>query len=282
MSWTDDGSGKITISGNQIVCTGKNEKANAIWSTGGSGCWDFKVSGKSGTWLGLCSKDHFGAGYGIKGLFYGGPGNLSDGNSLVTGHWGPKFGDGDVIRMRAEHSGQRTVVSFSKNGAGLGTAFDLQGWGKGESLCPAVSMDSEGQSVTITQIDMPEGSSMEASTIVSPGVEGSWEGRFKLDIAKEGANAWRVSAKVGNNMSCLVQQGQDGKLKSGPVMSTKMMPPPHLQELEREVTGILTSLVSWRRDGDNLVLVHAAGEEKLSAAKGPGPASLDNINWIKN
>ena len=34
----------------------------------------FQVSGKSGTWLGLCSKDKFGAGYGMKGLFYGGPG----------------------------------------------------------------------------------------------------------------------------------------------------------------------------------------------------------------
>ena len=116
----------------KIVCTGKHEKANGIWSTGGSGCWEFKValyrlfirlldryyvkidmqmgnmrkkmdnqtitgyyvflsifksryfkflldkffqvSGKSGTWLGLCSKDKFGAGYGMKGLFYGGPG----------------------------------------------------------------------------------------------------------------------------------------------------------------------------------------------------------------
>ena len=27
----------------EIVCTGKHEKANAIWSTAGSGCWEFKV-----------------------------------------------------------------------------------------------------------------------------------------------------------------------------------------------------------------------------------------------
>ena len=31
--------------------------------------------------------------------------------------------------------------------------FDIQGWGNGESLCPAVSMDIEGQGVTITQVD---------------------------------------------------------------------------------------------------------------------------------
>ena len=47
----------------------------------------------------------------------------------------------------------------------------------------------------------------------SPGVEGSWEGRFKLDVSKSGDNAWRVSAHVANNMSCLVEQGADGKLK---------------------------------------------------------------------
>ena len=32
----------------------------------------------------------------MKGLFYGGPGNLSDGSSLVTSRWGPKFGDGGL------------------------------------------------------------------------------------------------------------------------------------------------------------------------------------------
>lgn len=219
----------------------------------------------------------------MKGLFYGGPGNLSDGNSLVTGHWGPKFGDGDVIGMRVEHSAQGTVVAFSKNGAGLGTAFNIQGWGKGGSLCPAVSMDSDGQKVSITQVDMPEAGSMLASAARdSAGVEGSWAGKFKCDVSKEGENGWRVCASVGNNMSCLVEKGADGKLKCGPVISTKMMPPPHLRDLEREVSGILDSLVGWRREGDDLVLVHASGEEKLAPAKGPGPALIDNINWIKN
>ena len=36
----------------------------------------------------------------LQGLLYGGPGNLSDGSSLVTGHWGPKFATGDNVGMK--------------------------------------------------------------------------------------------------------------------------------------------------------------------------------------
>ena len=174
----------------------------------------------------------------MKGLFYGGPGNLSDGSSLVTGHWGPKFGDGDVIGMRVEHSGNSTVVAFSKNGAGLGTAFNLQGWDKGSSMCPAVSMDTAGQKVSITKVAMPDLAAMQdSSSRPADQVEGTWQGKFRCDISKEGEDKWRVSAQAGNNMSCLVEM-EAGKLKVGPVMSTRMMPPPELQELEREVTGM--------------------------------------------
>ena len=174
----------------------------------------------------------------MKGLFYGGPGNLSDGSCLVTGHWGPKFGDGDVIGMRVEHSGSSTVVAFSKNGVGLGTAFDLQGWDKGSSMCPAVSLDSAGQKVSITKVDMPDLAAMQdTSSRPAEQVEGTWHGKFRCDISKEGDDKWRVSAKVGNNMGCLVEM-EAGKLKVGPIMSTKMMPPPELQALEREVTGL--------------------------------------------
>ena len=43
---------------------------------------------------------------------------------------------------------------------------------------------------------------------------------------------------------------------------------------------IFKSLVTWKREGDDLVLVHGTGEEKLAPAKGPGPAVTDNIHWI--
>ena len=47
-------------------------------------------------WVGVCSDNKFGSSYGIKGLLYGGPGNLSSGGGLVIGGWGPKFKSGDT------------------------------------------------------------------------------------------------------------------------------------------------------------------------------------------
>ena len=43
----------------------------------------------------------------------------------------------------------------------------------------------------------------------------------------------------------------------------------------------MSSLQDWKRDGDNLVLVHGKGEEILTPAAGPGPANKDDINWIR-
>eukprot|EP00088_Acartia_fossae_P055165 TRINITY_DN6405_c0_g1_i2.p1 TRINITY_DN6405_c0_g1~~TRINITY_DN6405_c0_g1_i2.p1 ORF type:complete len:290 (-),score=83.98 TRINITY_DN6405_c0_g1_i2:121-963(-) len=279
MSWKEDGSGKVGVSGAEVECTGDCEKANAIWSQSAIGYWEFKVSGKPGTWVGVCSQSKFGPSYDMKGLFYGGPGNLSDGNSLVTGHWGPKFGEGDVIGMRVEHAGGRTLIAFSKNGEGLGAAFDIEGWSEGKDLCPAVSMNSVGQKVCVSAGSMPAMVTMQKSTAGKPGVEGDWSGKFDVSIAKEGSK-YRVSAKAGNTMNCLVEEGGDGKLKPGPIMSTRMMPPPHLQQLENEVNVILGSLQEFKRDGDKLVIVHGCGQEVMKPATGPGPAKKENVNWL--
>lgn len=283
MQWTEDGSGKVGVSGLEVKYVGdsKGAKGNAILNHGGTGSWEFKVSGGQGTWVGVALQDKFGPGYGMKGLFYGGPGNLSDGSSLVTGHWGPRFGDGDVIGMRLEQAAGRTQLAYSKNGVGLGVAFDLSEFDAGGEFCPAVSMDTPGQAVTI------DGSSAGMAAFAAarkpgPGIEGDWQGRFSLSVeAAEDAGKYRVCAKVGNSLNCLVSQAPDGKLSATPVMSTKMMPPPHLQELEQEVSSMLGGLTGLRRDGDSLVVEGAGKTEICKPADGPGPADKSRVNWIK-
>ena len=37
-----------------------------------------QVSGEEGIWLGVSSEDNFGPNYAMKGLFFGGPGNLRE------------------------------------------------------------------------------------------------------------------------------------------------------------------------------------------------------------
>jgi hypothetical protein len=219
MSWQEDGSGKVTVSGAEVRHSADHGKGNAVWSEGGTGYWELEVQGGPGLWVGVTTAETFGAGYGMKGLFYGGPGNLSDGNSLVTGHWGPKFGNGDRIGMRLEQEGDRATLAFSRNGTGLGVAFDIQGWAGGQ-LRPAVSLEEAGHAVKISAGSLPSLESMLASGGPGAGVEGAWRGRCDIQVEQQGESAWRVAAKVANSMSCSVTRSGD-VLTAGPVISTK-------------------------------------------------------------
>merc|ERR1712243_452355 len=74
------------------------------------------------------------------------------------------------------------------------------------------------------------------------GIEGAWTGQdVKVEIKSEGPNTWKLSAKVANNMGCTITK--DGEtFKASPVMCTRMMPPPDLQEKENTLSKILSEL----------------------------------------
>ena len=68
----------------------------------------------------------------------------------------------------------------------------------------------------------------------------------------------------------------------GPVASTMMMPPPHLQELERSVGAWLGSIVSISIEGGSILVVTSSDgrrEEFVRAEKTP-PATKSMINWL--
>ena len=85
-------------------------------------------------------------------------------------------------------------------------------------------------------------------------IEGVYEladggkGMVTLRIKAEGEGKWRVQAKVANNMSSMVTE-EEGVFTPGPVMSTRMMPPPELQDLEREISQLLSELTNISKDG---------------------------------
>ena len=98
----------------------------------------------------------------------------------------------------------------------------------------------------------------------------------------------RVSAKVANNMWTSVKFEQEtggGKCSvQGPVASTMMMPPPHLQQLESDVGALLGSIVSITiEEGGILVVISSASdgkrEEFVRDEKVP-PATKSMINWL--
>ena len=103
-------------------------------------------------WIGLGTEDKFGPGYRLKGLLYGGPGNLSDGGSLVTGGWGPRLAQGDTVDMRMTLTGGSLRLEFGLNNSYLGTAFTIDNWTWGQAK-PVVSLSSAGESVTISKLE---------------------------------------------------------------------------------------------------------------------------------
>ena len=70
-----------------------------------------------------------------------------------------------------------------------------------------------------------------------------------LTIKAEGEGKWRVQAKVANNMSCVVTE-ENGVFTPGPVMATKMMPVPKLEELENHVSKIISGITNITREGE--------------------------------
>ena len=63
---------------------------------------------------------------------------------------------------------------------------------------------------------------------------------------------WRLMARVGNRMNCQVRQ-VEGRLSAGPVISTRMMPPPDLVQLENNLSHLLSNLTDLQRNGETVL-----------------------------
>ena len=283
MAWKEDGSEQLVLDGAKVTNIG-GKKANAMWvdGQGGAGQWTFTLgsSGQGGVWVGVAEEEMFGPGYQLKGLMFGGPGNLSDGSALVAGHWGPKVEAGDRLDMRLEVN-DAVVLSFRHNGKPLGAAFHINNW-TGGALRPVVSLSSKEQEINIAA------SSLSAKDFaLKPGsdngdtVEGKWTAEdLEVMIAKENSSSWRLSAKVANSISATVARTEDGGWSVGSVISTQMMPPPHLEAKERAFATLLTNLTDLRLEGTNLALVARESVHILSPAIPSPPVTREKIRWL--
>ena len=240
MSWKLDTSGLLACDGNVVTLQGQvkgDAKANAMWMEQESACWRFEIKSGGGMWVGVALEEKFGAGYGMKGLLYGGPGNLSDGGSLVTGGWGPQLQAGDTVDMMVTQSGDNLKMGFSHNNSYLGTAFNIDGW-TGGAPRPVVSLSSTSDSVSISNIGSD---SFTRNTVPVPSdkLTGSWvTNDYSLSLSEAGAHMFRMSIgiKAGNNKSGRIKRAEDGTWSlMEPMMSTMMLPSPETQgELKNE------------------------------------------------
>jgi len=290
MSWRLDNSAALTATGSEVRLDEQrgDRKANAMWICSAEAgdsitAWRLVVTGGGGMWVGLATEDRFGPGYSLKGLLYGGPGNLSDGGALVESRWGPGLCQGDTLDMKVCVEADRVTLHYARNGVNLGPAFDIRGW-TGAPLRPVVSLSGQGDSLTISKLEpgeFPDNREVDREDEVG----GDWEsedGTYLLSLQGD-ERLCRLSVKVANNMVCsLKYNDQRGcwALEGG-IMSTQMLPPPHLQELERSVMNILRSITEISRSGAQLVLSTEAGRHRFNRAVRPGPAGRDKIRWMK-
>ena len=283
MAWKEDGSGQLVLDGAKVTNIG-GKKANAMWveGQGGAGQWTFTLgpSGQGGVRIGVAEEERFGPGYKVKGLMFGGPGNLSDGSALVAGHWGPKVEAGDRLDMRLELN-EAVVLSFRHNGKPLGAAFHISNW-TGGALRPVVSLSSKEQEISIAASSLSaEDFALRPGSDNGDTLEGKWTAEdLEVMFAKENPSSWRFSAKVANSISASVTRTEGGGWSVGSVISTQMMPPPHLESKERAFTTLLTNLTDLRLEGTNLALVARESVQILSPAVPPPPVTREKIRWL--
>merc|ERR1712192_225991 len=131
--------------------------------------------------------------------------------------------------MRLEVSGSAITLSFRHNDRPLGTAFDIDNW-TGGALRPIVSLTSKDQAITLATSTLTADQFFLRSESREGGVEGRWSSEnLEVRISKESPTSWRVSATVANTISATVTQTEEkGGLTVGPLITTQMLPPPHL------------------------------------------------------
>merc|ERR1712168_1221289 len=150
-----------------------------------------------------------------------------------------------------------------------------------------VMLSSSGDTVSIKNItdeEVPK----EVAPKDSESVEGNWTNSsdnysLSLSAVENSSTSYRLAVSVGNTMSGPVEVQDDGSWKvSGPMMSTQMMPPPQIYEVEKRVFKQFESLSNVKREGDALVITFGSGEQqKFDPEARPEPASKDKINWMK-
>jgi hypothetical protein len=182
--------------------------------------------------------------------------------------WGPRFSAGDSLGVRVSPGGNATEVTFFKNGASLGTGFQLAENKNVFYPCLHVS----GQ-VSLS-VEIPQELPSTEVPVKSPcGLFGVWQLKSALDgespipipdsriltlkLEREGSNSIKMAFKIGNqirgNAKIVEDHGTSLTIDHGHFLSTRMMPPPDLQPIERLITTKKMTTLSLE-DNNTLIL----------------------------
>lgn len=325
LPWTDDGTDRIQDNGGgEFEVRGEQPKGdtsfNAICEVEfscGVQYFEIEVVQGNGAFIGIGTKSRFGPGYRLKGLFLGGPGNLSDGGGLLKGGFGEHVASGDVIGVELDLRDPATVgVSYWQNGTPLGQAFAGCPREEGAAVHPVVKAKGKGDRFRLSL--RPRGRAAAAAPAPHP-AEGKWEllrmmvGTPPADVDLSMAvrmkgkgkgftngtgilmtvqrtavgtapdpSTFKLTLQVGNRLmtTATVSPGDDGEtLAIAAPGGTKMMSLIH--DLESQISAILPTLTRWLLTNPDA----ASGNLELSGPDAQlvfGPDSSQNSGPIRN
>lgn len=303
LPWLDDGSERIQDNGGgEFAVVGEpvkgDKKFNALCDmpfTEGKHYFEVEILEGEGCWVGITTKAGFGAGYKLKGLFYGGPGNLSDGGGGLRQGFGPQMKQGDVVGVELDLTNPEAVgFSLWHGERSLGEAFADCPRQAGASVFPVVSAKSVGARIRLSLRAKPRTAVAASTAAPAHWAEGTWAldklvsngndqdiagmfvgfggkaaGKGKgtgapgpvLTVSKPpaaGPGEFQLSMRVCNNLafraassagSSYQQADPQEQLKISPGLSTRMMGPPPMMDLERMICTEMPGVTAWRLTG---------------------------------
>lgn len=260
-------------------------KCNALCEVGfssGTEYFEVEVVEGSGAFIGVSTKAGFAEGYKIKGLFFGGPGNLSNGSAGLRTQFGQEVKPGSVIGVTLDLSDEKTVgITFWEGDTCLGEAFKDCAREPGAMVFPAVCASHSGDRFKLSLKRNPRKPKLvtphpavgcwdlqrlvvdgelvnldAALTIKGKGkgkgyaVEGEEsKGNIVMAITSRDMKLFKISLRLANTLmtSVVVSTGADGteELKVGMVAGTMVMAPPPLMDLEQRFCKALPLITSW-------------------------------------
>mmetsp|Transcript_16732 Transcript_16732/g.28512 ORF Transcript_16732/g.28512 Transcript_16732/m.28512 type:complete len:393 (-) Transcript_16732:159-1337(-) len=260
-------------------------KCNALCEVGfssGTEYFEVEVVEGSGAFIGVSTKAGFAEGYKIKGLFFGGPGNLSNGSAGLRTQFGQEVKPGSVIGVTLDLTDEKTVgITFWEGDTCLGEAFKDCAREPGAMVFPAVCASHSGDRFKLSLKRNPRKPKLvtphpavgcwdlqrlvvdgelvnldAALTIKGKGkgkgyaAEGEEsKGNIVMAITSRDMKLFKISLRLANTLmtSVVVTTGADGteELKVGMVAGTMIMAPPPLMDLEQRFCKALPLITSW-------------------------------------
>lgn len=260
-------------------------KCNALCEVGfssGTEYFEVEVVEGSGAFIGVSTKAGFAEGYKIKGLFFGGPGNLSNGSAGLRTQFGQEVKPGSVIGVTLDLTDEKTVgITFWEGDTCLGEAFKDCAREPGAMVFPAVCASHSGDRFKLSLKRNPRKPKLvtphpavgcwdlqrlvvdgelvnldAALTIKGKGkgkgyaAEGEEsKGNIVMAITSRDMKLFKISLRLANTLmtSVVVTTGADGteELKVGMVAGTMVMAPPPLMDLEQRFCKALPLITSW-------------------------------------